>query len=108
MQHIIYTAKYFCEICNKEQDTYVYRDYGTTITKEEEPEAIEWAKHFHWIDRHRLCAICGKLVLSDDLELLVNDGKIKIHKDYTDEYMKAKRHERFGNLLIVHRTCVNN
>lgn len=107
MQKVIYTGKFICELCNKEIAMPVYGDSASTFTPQEKLECVDWCRHFHWIDFHRACAICGKIVRSGELELAVNDGKIKIHKDYTDEYKKVEQNNRLGHLLIVHENCVN-
>lgn len=107
MQHIIFSTKYYCELCKRELVLHLYGEDESLITKEDEPEVIEWARHYHWIDNHRVCAICGKIVKSNELELMVNDGKVVIHEDYTDEYKKVQKGERFGSMLIVHEDCIN-
>lgn len=104
MQKIIYTGKFFCELCKKEIATPVYGD--SAPEPQEESEWVDMCRHFHWIDIHRVCAICGKIIQSGDLELAFNDGKIKIHSEYTDEYKKIEPGVKTGNLLIVHEGCV--
>ena len=44
--------------------------------------------------------------IGENLELLINDGKTAIHKNYSDEYVKIKRGNKFGPLLIVHTDCL--
>jgi hypothetical protein len=69
--------------------------------------AAEFARHQHWCDVHRLCAVCGKYVASGesgDLECAVNDGSIAIHPDYNDYFQTIKRGD-ISRLLIVHRSC---
>jgi len=105
MRQIIFTTKYYCELCKKEQIVHLYGSLDTSFTKNDEPELIEWARHFHWIDKHRVCAICGQVVLSAQLELMVNDGKTSIVDNYTDEYKKVECGNKFGALLIVHGKC---
>lgn len=106
MQKIIFVSKYYCELCKKEQIVHLYGDSNCNFSQSEEPELIEWARHFHWIDRHRVCAICGGLVISGDLDLAVNDGKINIHDTYTDYYLNIQQGNKFGHLLIVHENCI--
>lgn len=106
MQQIIFTTKYHCELCKSEQIVNLYGDPDSSFTKNDEPELIEWARHFHWIDRHRVCAICGDLVISGELDLAVNDGTINIHSAYTDHYRNIKQGDQFGSLLIVHENCI--
>jgi len=78
------------------------------MVSEEKTEAVEWMKHFHWTNSHRVCAICGKYVDSGKLDLMINDEKLPIHQDYTDEYLKIRRGDKFGTLLIVHADCLPN
>ena len=106
MQKIIFTTKYYCELCKNEQVVHLYGSPDSSFTKNDEPELIEWARHYHWIDAHRVCAVCGKLVQSNQLELMVNDGKVAIADNYTDEYKRVERGNKFGNLLIVHERCM--
>ena len=106
MQRIIYITKFFCELCNADIPAHLYGDADSSFTPEDEPELIDWSRHFHWTDNHRVCAVCGKYVGGEDLELLVNDGKVRIHEAYTDEYRKIERGEKFGPLLIVHESCI--
>lgn len=104
MQKIIYIGKFYCELCKKEIATPVYGD--SAPEPQEESEWVDMCRHFHWIDFHRTCAVCGKIVLSGDLELAVNNGEIRIHSDYTDEYRRVKRGQHLGPLLIVHEKCI--
>lgn len=106
MQKVIYTEKFRCELCLKEIVMPVYGDSIANFTSEEKLECVDWCRHFHWIDFHRTCAICGEIVVSGDLDLAVNTGKIEIHSNYTDEYRIIKRGQRFGPLLIVHEKCI--
>jgi hypothetical protein len=106
MQHIIFTSKFYCELCKQEVSIPLFGDNDSSFTPNDEPELIEWGRHYHWIDFHRVCAVCGKIVKSGDLELAINDGMIKIHKDYTNHYKRIEQGNR-GPLLIVHEGCVN-
>lgn len=109
MQQIIYTSKFYCELCQKDVPISLYGSSDSTFSSNDESELIEWARHFHWIDNHRVCAICGKLVRSKlgELKVAVNDGKIVIHEDYTRDYKKVETGDRFGHLLIVHANCIS-
>lgn len=107
MQQIIYTSNFYCKLCKKDLPVQLYGDRDSSFAAVDEPELIEWAKHYHWIDYHRVCAICGKLVLSGNLELALNNRTIQIHKNYTDEYERVKQGDQFGQLLIVHEACIN-
>ncbi len=106
MQQVIHTTKFHCELCNKEIVMPVYGDQVVSLTSEDETEFIDWCRHFHWIDFHRVCAICGEIVRSGSLELSFNDGGINIHPKYTDHYQKIRQGDRHGHLLIVHEKCV--
>ncbi len=106
MQKIIFVTSFDCELCGHPQPVQLYGDTDSSFTPEHEPELIEWAKHFHWCGTHRVCAVCGKLVMSEELELAVNDGSVKIHQNYTDHYMKVKTGEKLGHLLIIHSDCI--
>ncbi len=90
--------------CKKELPLDVYgSDVSASEDKEFDKEVKEWGEHYHWIDAHRRCAICGELVTSDDLELLVNDGKTNIHEEYLNQtYEKSHK----GHLLTVHGKCI--
>ena len=52
MQKIVYKAKYFCDLCANDVTTNIYGESDHNFSKDEESEAIEWAKHFHWIEKH--------------------------------------------------------
>lgn len=106
MQQIVYTGKFYCELCKKNILTPVYGD--SAPEPKEEADWIDMCKHFHWINLHRVCAICGKIIQSGDLELAFNDGKINIHKNYTDEYRKVDKGNKTENLLIVHLRCLKD
>ena len=108
MQNIIYTTKFYCELCHKEIMMPVYGDAAPPFTSEEQKNFVDWCRHYHWIDFHRVCGICGQIVHSGQLELALNNGLINIHKNYTDEYQKVKRGDTFGQLLIVHEKCIKD
>lgn len=111
MQKIIYTTKFFCRFCKKEIPVSVYGDMGSTFPEsdQEKEEALEWGKHYHWIDNHRRCAICGEKVISgkqdepEGLNLLVNEGQVQIHSRYEAETME---NAHGAQLLIVHNKCM--
>ncbi len=85
---------------------YVYGEH--IVNKEEEVEYEEEARksgeHFHWIDFHRRCAICGELIKDKKLDLLVNDEMIEIHSQYLNETFKKGGRTQ---LLIVHEDCIS-
>lgn len=102
---VIYRTKFHCKFCKKDIALNVYGSDENVDGQNNEfdKEVKEWGEHYHWIDTHRRCALCGGLVTSDDLELLVNDGKIRIHKEY-----EAQTYEEThkGQLLTVHGKCI--
>jgi hypothetical protein len=97
-----------CPICKRDR---TFQVFGL-LAPEERPrvlkDATEFARHQHWCDAHRLCAVCGKYVKSGesgDLECAVNDGQIRIHPDYNDYFLKVERGD-ISRLLIVHKACI--
>lgn len=106
MQQIIHTTKFNCELCSKEIVMPVYGDQIVQLTSEDEAEFVDWCRHFHWVYSHRVCAICGDLIISGELAVAENDGNISIDKGYTDEYARIKRGDKFGPLLMVHEKCI--
>ena len=107
-REIVFVTKYYCEICGKERVIRVFGDKFSRSYRDEEyeREVIKWAKHYHWVDSHRVCAVCGKIVKAGELGIMVNNGNIKIHDEYTDEYKKNKQGDNLGHLLIVHEKCL--
>lgn len=104
---VIYRTAFYCKFCKRDISLDVYGNDESIVSQnnEFEKEVKEWGEHYHWIDCHRRCALCGRLVVSGELELLVNDGKIKIHNDYqTQTYERAHK----GQLLIVHEKCLQD
>lgn len=100
MAEIIYRGKFYCPICKRDIAVPLLGDPSFEINEQVRQDVKQWGKHYHWIDNHRCCAICGKLVKSDDLELLVDDGSVMVHEAYNEEYKKPTR-----GLLIVHKEC---
>lgn len=96
-----------CKLCGYPRRFRLHGLEGT-LTPQIEADAKEWAKHFHWCDTHRLCAVCGGYVKSGengDLDCAANDGSIRIHEDYTDHYLKVAQGD-LGRHLIVHKECL--
>jgi len=106
MAEIVHKSKFYCELCKQEIPIHVYGDKNSLFVANSEKEVIELGKHYHWIDFHQVCAICGELVKSEDLELLINDGQVEIHKNYTDEYKKVEKGDKSESFLTVHEKCV--
>lgn len=111
MANVIFTTSFYCKFCEKDIPLCVYGDRSSSFpeSKKKEEEASEWGEHFHWCDHHRRCAICGELVISGNqdnpkgLNLMVNDGKIQIHREYLlQTFDRAHK----GELLVVHNECL--
>jgi len=99
---IVFTGKFYCKICKKEISIPVCGDEDFIVDNETEREVKEWGEHYHWIGNHQKCALCGKLVQGEDLELLVDDGKVKISDGYNGEsYIGGKT-----GLLTGHKKCI--
>lgn len=101
MAKIIYRDKFFCPICKRDVKIRLFGEPTLEINEALKQDVKEWGKHYHWIDHHRYCAICGDIVKSGDLELLIDNGAIKIHGKYNEWYKKPTR-----GLLIVHKRCI--
>ncbi len=107
-KEIVFSTKYYCELCGKERTFNVYGDKFIGIDRDDDQYkdmALDKMRFFHWVDYHRVCAICGNLVKAGDLASVINK-EIKIHKNYTLEYKKVKENDEFGHLLIVHKNCI--
>lgn len=102
--NIIFTSKFYCNYCKKNIYLHVYGENKIDKSDiEYQKQAQKWGEHYHWIDRHRRCAICGELIANKKLDLLVNDGMIEIHPLYFEETFKKGGRTQ---LLIVHEDCL--
>jgi len=107
MRNIIYSGSFNCELCGGPQIGQVYGSDGQTLDDYSKERIHEMWSYHHWCLRHRNCAVCGEFVRPDDLELAVNDGKIKIHEAYTEYYKrKIKPGDLHAGFLYVHSTCL--
>ena len=110
MQSIVYTTNFYCNLCKRNIPIVVYGDRNSDFPsdKREENEAREMGEHYHWIDNHRRCAICGELVAGgkreepEGLNLIDNDGQVEIHEKYVAETMDKAHGEQ---LLVAHNGC---
>lgn len=99
---IVYKSKFYCKFCKKEIPISVHGEGDFIGDNETEREVKEWGEHYHWIEKHQNCTLCGKLVQGEDLELLIDDGKIRISDNYNGEsYLGNKT-----GLLTVHKKCI--
>lgn len=111
MNSVIYQTTFYCNLCKSNIPLQVYGNIDSSYPadKREEKEAVEWGEHYHWIDNHRRCAICGELVVGgkqkgpDQLTLVVNENQVEIHERYAKETLNQAHN---GQLLIVHSGCV--
>ena len=93
-----------CPLCQHAISFPVY-NLPESIKAEEIEKVTELAKHQHWLDVHRICAVCGEYVGSNELTGAVNDGNITIHKGYTNAYIDIQSGDiRYA--LIVHKRCI--
>jgi transcription elongation factor Elf1 len=96
-------VKYYCELCEKEVVVIIH-GLIKELDQEETIRVTEWARHYHWCDFHRNCAICGEYIKSGELDLIVNNKYVHIYDKYTDEYEKVRIGEH--RFLDVHKKCV--
>ncbi len=98
--------KFKCDLCDKEIEINFLGDMEN-FNKDPKllEELIDKGKHYHWIYNHRRCAICGKLIESEDLDLIKNQHGIRISENYIKETLPK---ESNGELLIIHKKCFKN
>jgi hypothetical protein len=100
------SEQFFCDMCNQNITVHLFSDDDFYLEKfpNTKEELISHGKHSHWIGSHRICAICGQLVKSETLDLLVRtDYKGEIDKKYLDW---EKDYDR--GLLTVHESCMKS
>lgn len=102
-QNIVYSTRLDCDHCKSKFTVNLYSVDDDFVDKHPElkDEVEYWGKHYHWIDNHRICAKCGKLVEGGNLELVVTG-----QQDWSinSTYLEWVHKER-PSLLIVHKTC---
>lgn len=103
---VIYSGKFFCELCNKDRPIDLYGSESITVDDELKRKVDEHGRWYHWCYNHRTCAVCGQLIVSGDLESALNDGKIDIHPNYTDNYKKIRKGFLAGPTLNIHKSCL--
>lgn len=103
----IYTGTFDCPICGGKQEVHLYGTESIEIDDDLKRDTVEHGRWNHWCQHHRNCAVCGKFTSSDELELAVNDGNIKIHSVYNDYYREVELGDIRGPFLDVHRQCVS-
>lgn len=102
---IIYEVVFDCELCGKPQTYPVYGKSAAIVDDELIQSATEHLRLAHWTQKHLNCAVCGKRIELQEMELAYNDGSVTIHEDYTDYYSKVKLGDK--RLLHVHPSCLN-
>ncbi len=106
MDSIIYSTEFDCKLCKKPATINLYsKDNLLAITDDVKDEVLQWAQHYHWIQNHQVCAICGELVRSgegtNDLDLIQTET---IRGDIHPRYIQWQTNPDRG-LLTVHSDC---
>ena len=101
----IHEVVFVCELCGKPQTYPVYCKSDVPVDDELIQSATEHLRLAHWNQEHLNCAVCGKRIGLQEMELAYNDESISIHKDYTDYHTKVKLGDK--QLLRVHPSCLN-
>lgn len=106
MNPVIYSTEFYCKVCEKPAKINLHSDDPDfPVNDQTKKEVMSLGQHYHWVDNHQLCAICGKFVRTGDgiheLDLIQNEVmQGEIHPDY----IKAEIHPDRG-LLTVHKEC---
>lgn len=101
---LVLKTKIHCKICDKVVPIHLFSNEPDFMEKfpSFEEEVKDYGDWMHWVHTHQLCAICGKLVESGELDLV-------FEKDYrgrvNDQYTKSLKYPDRG-LLTVHSTCL--
>lgn len=101
---LVYTTKMYCKLCKGDVKIHLYSDdFNFEMTEEKHKQLTDHVDHMHWCHHHRVCAICGKLVEGEDLDLIVEkDFKIIINP----RYEKWRKYPDYG-LLTIHNKCLS-
>jgi hypothetical protein len=102
---VVYTTKFDCYRCKAPVTIRLLSDDSNfQITDRVKEEVDYWGKHYHWVDNHQICAICGKLVVggSGELDLIQTELMLRdnIHPLYLEWELNPDR-----GLLTVHKAC---
>ena len=106
MKEVIYTTEFPCKVCEKPaRINLMSDDPDFPVDDKVKAEVLEWGQHYHWVDNHQLCAICGKFVQTgvgtNELNLIQTEV---MQGDVHPDYIKATIHPDRG-LLTVHSNC---
>ena len=105
MGPVIYTTEFYCKVCEKPSQINLHSNDNLPITDKVKEDVLMWGQHYHWVDNHQLCAICGKFVRTgvgtNELDLIQNEV---MRGDVHPDYIKADIHPDRG-LLTVHKEC---
>ncbi len=106
MKPIIYTTEFYCKVCDKPAKINLHSDdQDFPINDQTKKEVMSWGQHYHWVENHQLCAICGKLVHTGDGIHELNLIRSEVMRgDVHPDYIKADIHSNRG-LLTVHVDC---
>ena len=103
----IYTAVFDCPICKIALTDDYHCEMDASDIEDRTKSHLNWnVKEIHWRKHHRSCAVCGQYVEEKDLGSVDNDGRIKIHQDYLDDYQPVVRGDRWYQ-LTVHQACMS-
>lgn len=103
-KEIVYSTEFFCFRCKKPAIINLYSDDPSLeLTDSFKKEVEGWGKHYHWVDNHQICAICGELVVSGSEELNLIQTEVML-SDVHPLYIEWNKDPEHG-LLTVHNTC---
>jgi len=106
MKQIVYSTSFYCHRCENDTTINLFSDDSDfEITEEVKKETESWGKHYHWVDNHQICAICGELVETrgdkHDLDLIQTEVmRGAVHPLYLKWELNPDR-----GLLTVHKEC---
>jgi hypothetical protein len=104
MDRIIYSTEFYCKLCEKPAKIDLHStDSSFTVTDKIKADVLEWGQHYHWVDNHQICAICGKFVDTDKKELDLIQVEV-MQGDVHPLYTKWDTYPERG-LLTVHKEC---
>ena len=102
----VYRGTFRCDLCKADRTFAVFGLQDNPDEKTREDVQAN-AKHWHWVARHRLCAVCGQYTKDGEFASAVNDGRIKVHSDYTNQVYQKVESGDIGQLLFVHPGCID-
>lgn len=106
MEPIIYSTEFYCKLCKLPTKINLHSaESNFPITDKVKEDVLTWGQHYHWVDNHQVCAICGKLVRTgegtNELDLIQTET---MRGDVHPLYIEWDIHPDRG-LLTVHKDC---